>query len=60
MEKIKVNTDEADQFGISDRELIKTLYRKILMLEDRIVNLEVDNEAHEEWMKNRENKWLEI
>ena len=56
MEKIKVNTDEADQFGISDRELIKTLYRKILMLEDRIVNLEVDNEAHEEWMKNRENK----
>jgi hypothetical protein len=30
------------------------------MLEDRIVNLEVDNEAHEEWMKNRENKWLEI
>jgi hypothetical protein len=56
MEKIKVNTDEADQFGISDRELIKTLYRKVLMLEDRIVNLEVDNEAHEEWMKNRENK----
>ena len=54
--KIEINTDEADQFGISDRELIKTLYKKVIMLEDRIVNLEVDIEAHEEWMRSRENK----
>ena len=54
--KVEINTDEADQFGISDRELIKTLYKKVVMLEDRIVNLEVDNEAHEEWMRSRESK----
>ena len=53
--KIEINTDEADKFGISDRELIKTLYKKVIMLEDRIVNLEVDNED-EEWMRSRENK----
>lgn len=54
--KVEINTDEADRFGISDRELIKTLYKKVVMLEDRIVNLEVDNEAHEEWMRSRESK----
>lgn len=54
--KIEINTDEADSFGITDRELIKTLYKKVIALEDRIVNLEVDTEAHEQWMRSRENK----
>jgi|11_taG_2_1085331.scaffolds.fasta_scaffold01231_8 hypothetical protein len=53
---IEINTDEADKFGISDRELIKTLYKKVIILEDRINSLEVDNEAHEEWIKQRENR----
>ena len=53
---IEINTDEADKFGISDRDLIKTLYKKVIILEDRINSLEVDNEAHEEWIKQRENR----
>lgn len=52
----KVDTDEADQFGITDRELIKTLYKKVILLEQRIDEIQVDTEACAEWIRQRENK----
>lgn len=56
MQKIDVNTDEADRFGISDRELIKTLYKKVILLEDRVNSIEIDTQAHEQWIMKREKK----
>ena len=43
--KIEINTDEADKFGILIENLLRHCTKKVIMLEDRIVNLEVDNEA---------------
>ncbi len=56
MQKIEVNTDEADRFGISDRELIKTLYMKVISLEERINNIEIDTQAHDQWIMQRQKK----
>jgi hypothetical protein len=56
MERIHINTDEADKFGVTDRELIKTLYKKVILLEERIGELEVDTEACAEWIRRRDNK----
>jgi superfamily I DNA and/or RNA helicase len=41
-------------FGISDRELIKHLFKKVILLEETVYELEHQLRIHEEWIKLRE------
>lgn len=51
---VRIDDDEAKMFGISDRELIKHLFKKIVLLEETVYELEHQLAVHEEWIKLRE------
>lgn len=51
---IRIDDDEAKMFGISDRELIKHLFKKIVLLEETVYTLEHQLAVHEEWIRLRE------
>lgn len=51
---IRIDDDEAKMFGISDRELIKHLFKKVVLLEEKVYELEHQLRVHEEWIKLRE------
>ena len=51
---VRIDDDEAKMFGISDRELIKHLFKKIILLEEKVYGLEHQLAVHEEWIKSRE------
>jgi hypothetical protein len=51
---IHIDDDEAKMFGISDRELIKHLFKKVVVLEETVYELEHQIKVHEEWIRLRE------
>jgi hypothetical protein len=51
---VRIDDDEAKMFGISDRELIKHLFKKIVLLEETVYELEHQLAVHEEWIRLRE------
>jgi len=51
---VRIDDDEAKMFGISDRELIKHLFKKVVLLEETVYELEHQLRIHEEWIKLRE------
>ncbi len=51
---VRISDDEAKMFGISDRELIKHLFKKVVLLEDTVHELEHQLRVHEEWIRLRE------
>jgi superfamily I DNA and/or RNA helicase len=51
---VRIDDDEAKMFGISDRELIKHLFKKVILLEETVYELEHQLRIHEEWIKLRE------
>ena len=55
LENLTIDDTEARAFGITDRELIKHLFKKIVTLEERINELEFSARCSEEWIaKNQQ------
>ncbi len=54
LSNMTVSDDEARAFGISDRELIKTLYKKVVMLEERLNESEHNSRLCREWIAKNE------
>ena len=55
LENLTIDDTEAQAFGITDRELIKHLFKKVVLLEDRVNELEFSARCSEEWIaKNQQ------
>lgn len=51
---MSVSDNEARSFGITDRELIKTLYKKVILLEERVADAEHNAHLCGEWIAKNE------
>ena len=55
IEDLTIDDSEARAFGLTDRELIKHLFKKVVLLEDRVNELEFSARCSEEWIaKNQQ------
>lgn len=54
LENLTIDDTEAQAFGITDRELIKHLFKKVVLLEDRVNELEFTSKVSEEWIQKNQ------
>ena len=54
IEDLTIDDSEAKAFGLTDRELIKHLFKKIVLLEERVNELEFTARVSEEWIQKNQ------